>query len=130
MVSEELSNEMHQRLIAERERLQDEIAGLTGGAVSGAVFAEDETDSVDQHQADDASELFEREKNMTVLRTLEINVQQIDDALTKFDAGTYGVCERCGKPIPEKRLRALPEATHCIECQTILERQSQAASRL
>lgn len=37
-------------------------------------------------------------------------------ALAKLDAGTYGTCERCGDPIGESRLRALPYATACIEC--------------
>jgi len=129
MVTESLRDEMHKRLISERERLQTEISGMRSG-VDADSFEENETDAVDQHQADDASELFEREKNLTVLRTLEINLQQVDDALGKIQAGTYGVCERCGRSIGDKRLQALPEATHCIECQTILERQSHANSRL
>lgn len=129
MLTDVQRDEMHRRLFAERERLKNEISGMMSG-INSESFEENETDAVDQHQADDASELFEREKNMTVMRTLEINLHQIDDALAKFDAGTYGVCERCGKPIGDKRLEALPEATHCIECQTILERRGQAASRL
>lgn len=124
MVDQDLAKQLHGRLIAERERIEQEIANLSGGIDAG-VFQDDETDAADQHPADDASELFEREKNMSVLLTLQASLQEINDALGKFDAGTYGVCETCGKPIAEKRLQALPEATHCIECQARLEREAQ-----
>jgi DnaK suppressor protein len=125
MVSQELSDELHAQLIAERQRLEQEIANL--GGVKADTFLVDETDAVDQHPADEGSELFEREKNMTVQRTLEASLQSVNDALRKFDEGTYGICEVCGKPIAEKRLRALPEATHCIEDQSKIDRMANAA---
>ena len=43
-------------------------------------------------------------------------LREIDVALAKIDAGTYGVCEGCGKPIPEARLRALPSTSLCSPC--------------
>jgi len=129
MISQDLCNELHDQLLIERQRMEGEIANLAGEGVRGDVFQADETDAVDQHPADEGSELFEREKNLTVRRTLEISLQSINDALHKFDVGTYGLCETCGKPIAEKRLRALPGATHCIDCQSRLEKQSQARVR-
>jgi DnaK suppressor protein len=124
MVDKDLANELRERLLAERARIEQEVANLAGG-IDASTFQDDETDAADQHPADDASELFEREKNMTVLATLQASLQEITDALRKFDQGTYGICETCGKPIAEKRLQALPEATHCIECQARLEREAQ-----
>lgn len=129
MISKELSEELHGRLLEERQRLEHEIANLSSSGVRGDTFLEDETDSVDQHPADEGSELFEREKNLALVRTLETSLQSVNAALRKFDEGTYGLCEACGKPIPEKRLRALPAATHCIEDQEKLDRQGQAQSR-
>lgn len=129
MLTDELRGELKQRLLGERQRLHEEIAALMSDGVRSDTFQDDESDSVDQHPADDASEMFEREKNLTVVRTLEISLQEVNDALGKFDNGTYGQCKRCGKPIGEKRLRALPEATHCIECQELLERQAHATAR-
>ncbi len=41
---------------------------------------------------------------------------EVEKALNKFDKGTYGLCERCGKPIVPARLEALPQATLCISC--------------
>ena len=43
-------------------------------------------------------------------------LQQVDDAFARLDAGTYGVCAHCGRPIPEARLEVRPFATHCVAC--------------
>lgn len=123
MVSQKMSDELHEQLLSDRERLQQEIANLGAGGIKSDTFQVDETDAVDQHPADEGSELFEREKNLTLQRTLEVTLQNVDDALRKFENGTYGLCENCGKPINEKRLQALPMATHCIDCQSKLEAQ-------
>jgi DnaK suppressor protein len=48
-------------------------------------------------------------------------VADIDQALLRLDEGTYGVCERCGKPIDERRLEALPTARYDAACQSIIE---------
>ncbi len=128
MISQELCSELHAQLLVERQRLESEISNLASGGVRSDTFQADETDSVDQHPADDASELFEREKNLMVRRTLEISLQEVNEALHKFDEGTYGLCETCGKPIAEGRLRAMPGATHCFQCQSRLEKQGQSAA--
>ncbi|WP_223623878.1 TraR/DksA C4-type zinc finger protein [Microbacterium sp. EST19A] len=41
---------------------------------------------------------------------------QVDDALVRMDAGTYGVCANCGRPIPSERLEVRPFAVHCVAC--------------
>lgn len=43
-------------------------------------------------------------------------LRQVDDALARMDAGTYGICARCGRPIPPARLEVRPFATHCVAC--------------
>ena len=48
-------------------------------------------------------------------------IEEIDDALQRIDDGTYGECERCGKPIDEKRLMAMPTARYDAECQAAIE---------
>jgi DnaK suppressor protein len=48
-------------------------------------------------------------------------VADIDQALLRIDEGTYGICQRCGKPIPERRLEAMPTARYDAECQSIIE---------
>jgi DnaK suppressor protein len=48
-------------------------------------------------------------------------IQEIDDALGRIEDGTYGQCERCGKPIDEERLKAMPTAKYDAECQAAIE---------
>ena len=129
MIDQKLCDELHEQLLSERQRLEQEIENIQAGGVKAGVFLVDENDAIDQHPADEGSELFEREKNMTVQRTLEITLEEVNEALKKFDNGTYGLCENCGKPINEKRLRAYPMATHCIDCQSKLEAQGRAQSQ-
>jgi RNA polymerase-binding protein DksA len=74
-----------------------------------------ELSSVDQHPADHASETFEREKEMTIIESLETQLKEIEAALGRMDDGTYGKCEDCGKPIGDERLEARPTARFCIE---------------
>ncbi|MFZ5906525.1 MAG: TraR/DksA C4-type zinc finger protein [Nitrospirota bacterium] len=50
------------------------------------------------------------------------NLQKIDEALRKFNEGTYGICEDCGDEISEQRLKILPFAIYCIDCQERRER--------
>ena len=50
-------------------------------------------------------------------------MQLIESALARIEQGKYGKCIKCGKKIPEDRLRAIPYALMCIECQTASERK-------
>ena len=49
--------------------------------------------------------------------TLQGNLEEIDAALGRLDAGTYGLCEDCGKPVPAGRLEIIPYARRCVACQ-------------
>jgi DnaK suppressor protein len=60
----------------------------------------------------------ERERDLALSAQALAAVEDIDKALAKIDAGTYGICERCGQPIPKERLRALPYAALCVACKS------------
>jgi DnaK suppressor protein len=77
----------------------------------------------DQHLADHASEMVDRELDESLEDNAEQLVQDIDRALRKIDDGTYGKCERCGQQIPEERLDAVPYATLCVSCKQLEERE-------
>ncbi|HHJ14192.1 MAG TPA: TraR/DksA family transcriptional regulator [Gammaproteobacteria bacterium] len=68
----------------------------------------------------DFAEQVTQGENADVLGALDEEarrtVQQIDQALARIRAGTYGLCERCGEPIGEERLKAIPYASLCIDC--------------
>jgi DnaK suppressor protein len=105
-----------ERLQAERQRLLDELATqATNGTVSGKVVGGEHA-GYGNHMADDASEIFEQEKNLALLQNLKDLLARVERALRKFEAGTFGVCEDCGETIDPARLEALPWATHCIRC--------------
>ena len=60
----------------------------------------------------------ERDRLLVVASDAHAHVAEIDAALARVESGTYGLCEACGKPIPEARLEVLPEATLCVSCKT------------
>jgi RNA polymerase-binding transcription factor DksA len=69
----------------------------------------------DQHFADHAADVFDRELDDTLEENAEQVVHEIDLALARLDDGTYGTCAVCGAEIPKERLAAIPYATLCIE---------------
>jgi DnaK suppressor protein len=92
-------------LSAERERVTTELVEM---GVDRATF--------DEGFADSGQVTAERGEFDALVGSLRETLGEIDDALTKLDAGTYGVCERCGQPIGEDRLGAMPAARLCITC--------------
>jgi DnaK suppressor protein len=103
-----LTEQLGRRAELARENQSDalEIAGTDDGV----------KDVADQSVKDVSQEieyrLSERESQA---------VADIDQALMRIEEGSYGVCVRCGKEIPERRLEALPTARYDAECQAIIE---------
>ena len=69
------------------------------------------------HMAESATAAFDQASNQALLKQLQHRLQRVKHALAKFDKGTYGFCENCGKPIDFARLKALPDARFCLQCQ-------------
>jgi len=65
---------------------------------------------------DGTTEAISRLTDIGVGRSLETGLERVERALTKLDEGSYGTCDECGGPIPEKRLEAMPESTLCVQC--------------
>ena len=74
------------------------------------------------HGADLGSDAMEREKDLLLAARGSHTAVRIEEALRRIDAGTYGTCEECAKPISEKRLELLPYAQLCARCQMKSER--------
>ena len=60
----------------------------------------------------------ERDRLLVVASEAQVRIAEVDAALARVDARTYGNCEHCRKPIPEARLEAVPEATLCVSCKS------------
>lgn len=65
---------------------------------------------------DAAVDTAQDELNSQLLEVESRELEQIEEALDRLKTGTFGLCEVCEKPIPLKRLQALPYATECISC--------------
>ena len=111
---------MRARILEEKARLEhdrDQLRGSEG--LSGEVG--EVTDLDFNHPADSGTETFERTKDLALRANVGGMLSQIEEALAKIDAGTYGTCDRCGQPIAPARLEALPYATLCVDCQDRVE---------
>ncbi|QEY59692.1 TraR/DksA family transcriptional regulator [Pseudomonas sp. C27(2019)] len=78
-----------------------------------------ERDLSREHAQSFSEQATERQNDMVLqglLADARMGVQEVKQALERLDAGTYGECEKCGEPINEARLEALPTAQHCINC--------------
>jgi DnaK suppressor protein len=103
--------ELRSELEGQRENLRREIAEQGGNPDA------DEADlDVERGFADSAHSTAERARMLSVMKALRSNLRWVNRALTKMELGTYGVCERCGRPIAPERLDALPWAILCIVC--------------
>ncbi|WP_285105952.1 TraR/DksA C4-type zinc finger protein [Promicromonospora sp. MEB111] len=102
-------------LVADRERTSELIASLTG-SIASMVEATQLSASDDEHDPEGSTIAFERSQASTLLATATEHLADIDTALTRIAAGTYGRCERCGRAIAHERLLARPTARTCITC--------------
>jgi DnaK suppressor protein len=73
------------------------------------------------HMADDATEVFEQAKSLALRQRLERSILDVEQALGRLEKGTYGLCESCGQSIDPARLRVIPTAPLCMECQRRIE---------
>ena len=104
-------------LQCERERIQAEVASLRSARGDG----DDELARVDQHTADAGSELFENERDQSVINRLQQELTAIERAEQRIEDGTYGVSVDSGEPIPDGRLEAIPWAERTAEEQSQYE---------
>ena len=108
-------DDARRRLAEEREQTLERLSSLTGDYDS-VVAASLDTNADDEHDPEGATIAFERSQIGSLVRQVEHHLAEVDAAIARLDAGTYGVCERCGSPIGAERLEALPAARTCIRC--------------
>ena len=107
-----------ERLLQERTQLLARIAEQRGGLVSRADMAADHFDNSFQSRAQIRTE---RQTEFAINEHETAELGDIEAALERLDAGTYGQCSECGAIIPPARLNAYPTAKRCIDCQISAE---------
>lgn len=107
------SAELHERLKKEKTELSEKIEQLRALGQPSAERKEGSPFGKREEGADEASEL---EKRLALERRLEESLKEVEHALQKYEAGTYGLCDSCGQRIERARLEAIPQATLCMKC--------------
>ncbi len=105
-------------LTAERAAILDDIEHLKEWLLGEVDADADEGDP----------DLAEREKNLALLTVMERKLESVNSALRAIEKGSYGICERCEKPIDPARLEVRPDATLCLDCQREVERIAKKAA--
>jgi DnaK suppressor protein len=116
------SNQIRSRLEAEKKRIQDELTQLNverpmDERREGSPFGKRE---------EEATESMELEKRLALESRLKNLLAEVECAIQKMDAGTYGVCDICGQPIDPARMEALPQAIMCLNCRQKLKNAKQS----
>ena len=113
---------LRSQLESEKKHLNEELEQLRAGVRpaeerrEGSPFGKRE---------EEATETFELEKRLALEKRLVDQMAGIEHALHKFEEGTYGFCDSCGKPIDPARLEALPQAGLCLDCKAKNEKGKQ-----
>ena len=108
---------LQEQLEAELKRLNEELEQLHTSVPSpeerreGSPFGKRE---------EEATETLELEKRLALENRVRQELVGVEHALDKFEKGTYGLCDNCGKPIAPERLEALPQASLCVKCKAQL----------
>ncbi len=111
-------------LVELRPRLASNVAHIQSDGLRDGGDGGNLSDMPLEHLADRGSDTFVRDLMIGVLESSEAEVCDIDSALEKIDAGTYGACETCNVNIARARLKALPFARLCIQCKQVEEQQA------
>ena len=106
----------------ERERIQQELDELRSRGGSDG-----ELSNIDQHPADAGTELFEEERDQSMIDRLKRELEAIDRAEERIEKGTYGRSVESGEPIPDARLEAIPHAERTVEEQARIEAEGRNA---
>ena len=115
--------DLKKRLLDEREELQRQAAEIEESSFGGGQSdLTGDIASFDEEFADAGTATFERERDLSLSNNIRDLTDKIDRALERIEQGTYGLCERCGRPIEKARIKALPYATLCIRDKQAEER--------
>ena len=115
-------SDLRARLLEERKDLEEQFHELEESSFSGNQSELTGEMGFDEEYADAGTATFERERDLSLVNNVRDLMERIDKALAKIDEGTYGLCERCGKPIEKARLKALPYANLCLKDKQAEER--------
>ena len=104
---------LRSRLESEQKRLTHELEQLKASVRPADERREGSPFGKREEEATEAAEL---ETRLELEKRIRDQLAAVEHALAKFEQGTYGLCDNCGRPIGSERLEALPQASLCLEC--------------
>ncbi|MBU0568730.1 TraR/DksA C4-type zinc finger protein [bacterium] len=105
-----------EQLLKMREEILKEVQGMGKDYLLNQNDEWAEIGKYTQHLADIASDNYEREKDIGLASRETALLRRIDKVLLRIEAGTFGICQGCGKEIPRERLDAIPYVLLCMDC--------------
>ena len=106
------------KLLAEKATLEEELGGISQPSTNTPGVWDANTGGMEVDAADEnevAGKIEEYEENANIASHLENQLNETKGALERIEKGTYGLCEKCGKPIEKERLEANPSARISIK---------------
>jgi DnaK suppressor protein len=100
----------------EADRLEHELAEFAKQNPKNIEDYDAKFPNMGDKEDENAEEVATYSTNLTLERTLESSLRDVQQALKRIEKGTYGICKYCNKEIDEKRLRARPASSSCVEC--------------
>jgi DnaK suppressor protein len=117
------------RLVQFRKKLEEKHRQLVEEVGKTVQYGKGTEDDSIKDLGDQASSAYNREFQFELGNGDRRLLKEVVSALQKIDeGGSFGACERCGEPIAEKRLEALPFARYCIDCQRAIEQEARMAA--
>ena len=111
-----------QVLLGLRARLRGDLDQMTDEALRRhQPDSSGNLSNVPLHMADVGTENYDQEFTLGLIENEQATLDQVQTALARIEAGTFGRCDECGEPIAKPRLQALPYTKHCIQCARKLE---------
>lgn len=118
--------ELRAQLEAKRAHLQQQIGALRTAEGANTPPIDEPSTDAPEDSGEQSVDMQAQDTERAVEADMRAQLVAVTHALAKFDTGAYGLCERCGKPIPLARLRRLPEARYDIEHQAEAEAKGRA----
>ena len=116
--------QFRQALLVEGAKFAGEIKAIAQETSKSPREASGDLSAYTVHMADMSADAYEREVSMNIVSSEQEVLYQIDDALKRMEEGVFGICQQCNKLITMSRLKAVPYASLCIQCQRDKERKN------
>lgn len=112
-----------EKLEQEKKLLENELKNFTKRNVHNITDYDAHFPSFGDKDDENAAEVAIYSDNLTLERTLESSLRDVNNALKRIKEGTYGICRYCGKDIGLQRLKARPTSSACVECKEKLSKK-------